>query len=246
MSQQIHDLFTSIAPNYDTLNTLLSLGIDRLWRRRAVECLRRHRVILDLCAGTLPLTRELLQINPTAQVTAVDFAQPMLDYGLQRLPAELCRRITTECTDFFQFTRPPESFDAAMCAYGLRNLDDNRLALQRIHQLLKRGGTFVLLEFFRPDRWYSWLFHRTYAQYVIPFVGWFVSRHRDAYRHLRDSVRGFYTLDQYVELLRETGFVVKTAQRLTGGVSGLIVAEKPSPSTDIKTENPLSRRGERV
>jgi len=111
----------------------------------------------------------------------------------------------------------------------MRNLVDNPAALQRIHQLLRPSGLFVVLEFFRPDRWYTWLWHLTYAQCVMPMIGRIVSRRRDAYKHLRDSVRGFYTLDRYAELLRENRFGVKVAKRLTGGISGLIVAEKPSP-----------------
>lgn len=133
---------------------------------------------------------------------------------------------TTICADFYQLDVPPLSYDGVMCAYGLRNLDDNPKALKKIHGLLKPGGRFVTLEFFRPDRWYSWAWNLTYGQFVIPTIGRLVSSHQAAYRHLRDSVRGYYTVDDYCGLLRETGFEVKVAKRQTGGISGLIVADK--------------------
>lgn len=243
MSQRIHDLFSAIAPKYDLLNTVLSFGIDRRWRRIAVSYLRDSEHLLDLCAGTLALTRELLTANPQGRITAIDFSQPMLDRGLKNLAPSLLWRVSVECIDFFKFTRPAGSFDGAMCAYGMRNLDDNPMALERLHHLLRAGGKLVLLEFFRPDRMITRLFNLTYAQFVIPAVGLLFSRHKEAYRHLRDSVRRFYTLDEYAQLLQEAGFEVKVAKRLTGGISGLIVAEKPPhPPGKLQETNPLSRK----
>ncbi len=230
---QIRDLFSSIAPKYDLLNTVLSFGVDRRWRQQAVQYLRGCRNVLDICAGTLALTRELLEIQPNLRITAIDFSKPMLELGIQKLPLAMRPHVTTECVDFYKLVRPAGSFDGAMSAYGLRNLSDNRAALEKINQLLSPKGRLVVLEFFRPDRWYTWAWHLTYAQFVIPLIGLVVSRHKKAYRHLRDSVRGFYTLDQYVQLLRETGFAVKVAERLTGGISGLVVAEKTSPPSPL-------------
>jgi len=226
MSEQIHELFSSIAPKYDLLNSVLSLGVDRRWRLEGVRHLTKCRNVLDLCAGTLALTQALLKVSREVQITAVDFSQAMLERGVQKLSPDEGQRVVTHCGDFFTFEAPEGAFDAAMCAYGVRNLDDNPFALKKIYRLLKPGGRLVILEFFRPDRWYTWAFHKTYGEFVIPSIGSLVSRHRKAYRHLRDSVRGFYTLDQYVQLLQETGFEVKVAKRQTGGISGMIVAEK--------------------
>ena len=225
MSEQIHSLFSSIAPNYDRLNSVLSLGIDRRWRQQAVRHLRGRSKVLDLCAGTLALSRALLEINPDVRITALDFSQEMLAQGRER--------VTKLCADFFQWDHPVESFDGVMCSYGMRNLDDNPKALRKIHTLLQSGGRFVLLEFFRPDRWYTWCWNLTYAQFVLPAIGRVVSHHNGAYRHLRDSVRGFYAIDRYCDLLRETGFDVKVARRLTGGISGLIVADKTTSPTPL-------------
>ncbi|MBI4197420.1 MAG: ubiquinone/menaquinone biosynthesis methyltransferase [Deltaproteobacteria bacterium] len=223
---EIQGLFSSIAPQYDLLNTVLSFGTDHLWRKCGVSFLKESHQVLDLCAGTLALTRELLKINPSVSITATDFSEPMLREGQKKLQRDEHQRVSLECSDFFKFVRPPATFDAAMCAYGFRNLEDNTKALKRIHHLLKPGGRLLILEFFRPDRWYTWIFHYTYAQFLIPLIGWLVSRHQGAYKHLRDSVRGFYTLDQYIQLLRKTGFEIKKVKRLTGGISGLIVGEK--------------------
>lgn len=226
MSDRIQELFCSIAPKYDLMNSLLSFGIDRIWRRKAVSFLLEKRHILDLCAGTLALSRELLTQNPQAQVVATDFSREMLEAGLKQLPTAFQHRLQIECVDFFNFTRPPGSFDGAMCSFGMRNLDENELALQRIYQLLGSKGVVVILEFFKPDSRWMQFFHRTYVCWVIPSLGRLISRHPHAYEHLRDSIRSFYTLDQYRTLLQKTGFRVLTSQRLTGGIAGLLVAEK--------------------
>ncbi|MBI2082874.1 MAG: ubiquinone/menaquinone biosynthesis methyltransferase [Deltaproteobacteria bacterium] len=229
MTEQIQQLFTSIAPKYDLLNTLLSFGQHKRWRNKGVSYLKNQKKVLDLCAGTLSMTMALLEINPSAEVTAVDFSQEMLDEGLRRHPTlKKGGRggFSTVCADFFKFDAQPSFFDGMMCAYGMRNLDDNQAALRKIHQLLSPKGRLVILEFFRPDNWVMQLFHSTYAQFVIPPLGRLISRHPHAYEHLRDSVRGFYTIDEYCHLLQENGFEVKVVKRLTGGISGLIVAEK--------------------
>lgn len=225
--EKIRDLFSSIAPKYDLLNSLLSFGIDRIWRRKAVSFLLKKNPVLDLCAGTLALSQELLRRNSNVSVVATDFSKPMLERGLRNFPGELKRRIQTECIDFYDFTRPPGSFGGAMCSFGMRNLDDNELALQRIYQLLGSKGVVVILEFFKPDSRWMQFFHRTYVRWVIPSLGRLISRHPHAYKHLRDSIRSFYTLDQYRILLQKSGFRVLTSQRLTGGIAGLLVAEKP-------------------
>ncbi|MBI4374135.1 MAG: class I SAM-dependent methyltransferase [Deltaproteobacteria bacterium] len=248
MSQVVQDLFTSIAPKYGRLNTILSLGQDRRWRKIAARHLQEQRNILDLCAGTLSLTEALLETNPTARITAIDFSEAMLEIGMKKLPKEFRTQVAINCSDFYKWQPnitgvgerrihsagevrvAAPRYDAVMCAYGMRNLDDNPAALQKIHQLLTNKGRLVILEFFRPDHWLMKFFHATYAQFVIPTIGRLISRHEGAYAHLRDSIRGFYTLDEYCQSLRETGFEVKVAKQLTGGISGLIVAEKsPQP-----------------
>lgn len=231
MSEQVKQLFTEIAPRYDQINSLLSLKVDQLWRRAAIKHLTgdRYRQVLDLCAGTLAMTQQLLQVNLDCHVTAVDFSETMLQIGLKKLPYGDLSRVKIQNADAMQLPFPPQSFDGIMCAYGMRNLDDNRRALEGIFRLLKPGGKLVVLDFFAPDRWASRLFYATYGHFFIPMLGRLLSRHRNAYEYLQRSIQGFYTPVAYAELLKLIGFQNVAIKRQTGGISCLLTAERGNP-----------------
>ncbi len=229
MSQYVRDLFDSIAPRYDLLNSLLSLRTDRHWRRHAVGRLKEKRFesVLDLCAGTLSLTIALLTKNHHCHVTAVDFSKSMLEKGKSNLPLGLGSRVSLVTADAMKLSFPSHTFNAVMCAYGMRNVDNNEVVLQSILNLLKPGGRFVMLEFFQPEGVLSKLFNLTYAQFMIPVIGKVISKNAHAYQYLRDSVRNFYTPTAYKELLKSIGFEKITVKALSGGITHLITAEVP-------------------
>lgn len=229
MSEQVQKLFDNIAPRYDLLNGLLSFKTDRLWRKAAVREIsgREYRNVLDLCAGTLALTKTLLETNPFARVTAVDFSEPMLRKGWEGLPKAMQSSVGPLVADAMELDLPPRSFDAVLCAYGMRNIDDNELVLKKLAGILRRGGKLVVLEFFKPEGVLNKIFNATYAQFVIPAIGRLVSGNTEAYRYLRDSVRHYYTPTAYRELLKQTGYRNISVRALTGGVTHLITAEAP-------------------
>ncbi|MDO8644401.1 MAG: ubiquinone/menaquinone biosynthesis methyltransferase [bacterium] len=229
MSQQVKEIFDSIAPKYDLLNTLLSFSVDKHWRRQAVRELAQRQCyrVLDLCAGTLSMTLELLKQNPDVQIEAVDFSQQMLERGLKRIPPPLRSHIDLLCADGLSLPFPEKAFDGAMCAYGLRNLYDNKRGLLVLKRFIKPGATLVILEFFLPDRFVTRLFHATYAQGVIPIVGRLISQRKDAYSYLKNSVKGFYSVTEYKKLLNECGYQQIQSRSLTGGISTLITATVP-------------------
>ena len=229
MSSHIQNLFDSIAPQYDLLNSLLSFQIDRHWRKQGMRHLEDSKgfgKVLDLCAGTLALSKTLLAFNPSTQITAVDFSENMLRQGEASLSAQEKKQIQVQVGDVLKLNLSPSTYDAVMVAYGLRNVSDNPLALQNIYQWLRPGGRLVILEFFKPTTFFSKIFNLTYAEIVIPVLGAIVSKNKSAYEHLRDSVRNYYTTEEYRALLEKTGFknIHITAQ--TGGISHLVVAEK--------------------
>ena len=227
MSEQIQKLFDTIAPKYDLLNSLLSFNIDQSWRNEAVRLLQgdRYKNVLDLCAGTLALTTALLKTNLTCKVTAADFSEPMLRAGEKNLSPDDKARVGVQVVDAMKMNFPDKSFDAVMCAYGMRNVDSNEVVLKKIQQSLRPGGKLVLLEFFKPEGLLSQIFNLTYAEMVIPLLGKFVSKHPNAYQYLRDSVRNFYTPTAYKELLKGLGFERIETKALTGGISHLVTAE---------------------
>jgi demethylmenaquinone methyltransferase / 2-methoxy-6-polyprenyl-1,4-benzoquinol methylase len=228
MSEAVQKLFNDIAGKYDFINSLLSFSIDSRWRKEAMETLKSAEIksVLDLCAGTLGMSLELLKQNEVVNISAVDFSEKMLLNGMRRIPNHLRSRIKVVCGDGLALPFADTKFDGAMCAYGLRNLDDNRAGLKELMRVLKPGGKLVILEFFKPDRFLSRFFQATYGKCVIPIIGRIASRNKMAYSYLRDSVSSYYTILEYEGLLKEAGFQNIKIKRQTGGISTLMTATK--------------------
>lgn len=224
----IQQLFTTIAPTYDTLNHWLSFSRDKQWRTRAIAAAsaRLEMRVVDLCAGTFDLTLACFKRFPHARVTAVDFSQRMLDLGCAKLPHFFQQQVALRCADATATGLPDRSADLVLCGFGLRNLPDQRRALQEIRRLLAVGGECVILEFFQPTTRIARLFAKTYGRYIVPMLGGLIAKNRAAYEHLRDSTATFYPMPAYRALLTQHGFAIRRAEHLTGGICGLLVAEK--------------------
>jgi len=211
-------MFTAIAPRYDFLNHLLSLNIDRSWRRAAVARLDWERrpggVYLDLCSGTLDLAAELaLRPGFRGTVLGADFAVPMLVRGRNKAP-----RAVPVGADALALPFPDAAFDGALVGFGVRNLADLDAGLEEAARVLKPGARFVILELatprFAPLR-AAYLF---YFRYILPTVGRMISKHRDAYTYLPESVVGFPPPEALAERLAAAGFHSVGFTRLTGGI----------------------------
>lgn len=225
MSKTVQDLFTSIAPKYDFLNHFLSLSIDRRWREKAISLIKGHpnAQILDLCAGTLDLTQRILELFPHSQVTALDFSMAMLEHGRKKLPAH--RGYSLICADGHDLPLAENQFDAVVCAFGIRNLEGRVLACREIRRVLKPEGKLVVLEFFRPKKIFPRLFFQTYGKYIIPRLGGMISKNRQAYEYLQNSIGDFLSIEDYKSLLKKNGFSSVSSQALSGGIAQLVLAE---------------------
>jgi demethylmenaquinone methyltransferase / 2-methoxy-6-polyprenyl-1,4-benzoquinol methylase len=219
MSEAVQHMFDRIAPRYDLVNRLLSVGIDQAWRRRAVAALGelRGRAVLDLCAGTLDLA-QLLDAQG-ARVTACDFSQEMLDRGRPKAPT-----VELVCADALNLPFFDGQFDGAICGFGLRNLDDPRRGLAEARRVLRPGGRLVVLDFFRPTRAVTRIVQALYNRRVLPLVGGALSGDRAAYDYLARSIEGFATREAVEELARDVGFSQVRGEDLTLGVAALVVA----------------------
>jgi demethylmenaquinone methyltransferase / 2-methoxy-6-polyprenyl-1,4-benzoquinol methylase len=218
MSRAVQQMFDGIAPTYDRLNRVLSLGIDQSWRRRAIDALGAiyGRRVLDVCAGTLDLS--LLAVDAGAEVVATDFSHAMLASGRAKVLVPLAR------ADALALPFADESFDGVVCGFGLRNLDDTRAGLAEMRRVLKRGGRCVLLDFFRPRRTVTRVVQALYNQQVLPLVGGIVSGDCAAYRYLADSIERFASRADVEQLCREVGFASARGEDLTLGVASMVVA----------------------
>lgn len=216
-------MFDRIAPTYDTLNRLLSAGIDARWRLRAVRELRgTSGPVLDLCAGTLDLSALLEQARPDDRVVAVDFSAAMLEAGKRKAPHT--KLVVGDATALPFGDR---EFGAVICGFGMRNLGDPERGIREVMRVLRPGGRFVTLELFRPTRLTTRAFHRAYAGVLLPALGGLVSGDGGAYRYLVRSMARFFSREEYEGLLRASGFSDVWGADLTLGIAAVVRAEKP-------------------
>ena len=221
MSQAVQSMFDRIAPTYDALNRVLSLGIDQAWRRRAIALLGDigSRPVLDVCAGTLDLAQ--LAERAGARVTASDFSQAMLDRGR----GKLSQSATLVCADALALPFGDGSFAGVTNGFGLRNLDDTRRGLAEARRVLRPGGRLVVLDFFRPRRAVTRAVQALYNRKVLPLVGGALSGDRAAYAYLADSIERFHSREEVEQLAREVGFARAFGEDLTLGVAAIVVCE---------------------
>ena len=223
-------MFADIAPRYDLLNHLLSLNLDRGWRRAAVAALAPNagEPFLDACAGTLDLSLAVAATG--ARVTALDFCREMLVLGRAKARGrELRQPIPLIEGDAMRLPFASGSFAGASVAFGIRNLDDPRRGLVELARVLAPGGRLAVLAFIRPKRaLVRWLYY-PYFRSVLPRVGRLVSGHAQAYSYLPSSVLTFLQPDELCHTLTgpAAGLVDVAWKPLSLGTVALITGKKP-------------------
>ena len=228
---RIAGMFDAIAWRYDRLNHLLSAGLDKRWRRRAIRELRLtdgDRVI-DVCSGTADLAIEAATQHGSAagRVTGVDFSGAMLAIGLDKIRRRgLEPRVTLARGDAMALPFADASFDAATIAFGIRNVADPMAGCRELHRVLRPGGRLAILEFGMPETPVLAALYGWYFRHVLPRIGRLVSRHTDAYEYLPASVAAFPSGTGFVTILRQAGFPAVRSVRLALGAVYLYVAER--------------------
>ena len=226
----VRTIFSEIAPRYDLANHVLSLNIDRRWRRRAIAELGWERqaegVFLDLCAGTLDLSAELSR-RPgfRGHVIGADFAEPMLRAGVGARKADAAR-VSPVTADALELPIADDSMAGAIVAFGIRNLADLDAGLREVHRVLEPGGRFVILEFTTPrSRLVRWGYH-AYFHNVLPLLGRAITGHRTAYSYLPKSVANFPIEEALAQRMERAGFSNVRWQVLSLGIAAIHVGEK--------------------
>jgi len=233
----IGQMFSRIAPTYDLLNHLLSLGRDTSWRRKAARQLPEDRnlKIIDLATGTGDMLISLLRERPnTAEAVGIDISTEMLNVCRLKLRERgLEPHVELMSADASGSPFPAGAFDAATMAFGIRNTADASVTLREIHRILKPSGTAIILEFSLPAcpvmRW----FYLRYLRLVVPFVGSLISGDRRAYRYLDQSIERFQQPAEFVSLMHEAGFTDVSATPLTRGVASIYRGVKGSISGEV-------------
>lgn len=226
--RQVQTIFSEIAPRYDLLNHVLSMNIDRAWRRKAVDMLgwddRPDGTFLDACAGTFDLSLELAA-RPDFQghVVASDFARPMLVAGQDKLAG---RSVAPVCGDSLRLPFPDDTFDGATVGFGVRNLSDLDRGFREFHRVLRPGARLVVLEFTVPPNPIVRAGYMAYFTRVLPIVGRLVSGHPWAYTYLPASVKEFPGPDELARQLEGAGFAESGYSLVTFGIAAIHWARK--------------------
>ncbi len=226
---QVRTMFDRIAPRYDLLNHLLSLGIDRRWRSRVIGELRPSdpHHILDVATGTGDLAIALGRMSPQVCVTGVDLSEEMVAVGRRKVDERgLAGRVSLSTGDAEALAFDDGTFDAATVAFGVRNFSDIPKGLSEMTRTLRKSGTLAVLEFSRPDSKIFGTLFRFYFHRVLPVVGGWISKDRAAYSYLPSSVDEFPAPERFLGMMSDAGLDSCRAVPLTFGVAYIYIGIK--------------------
>lgn len=226
--EQVEQMFDSIAPRYDLLNRLLSLGIDKGWRKKAIRSLAsaQPKHILDVATGTADLAIAALALNPT-KVTGVDISELMLSVGRTKIAKQnLDPRIELLRADSEALPFESNTFDAVTVAFGVRNFENLQKGLDEMYRVLKPGGRIAVLEFSTPHSFPTKQLYLFYFKSILPLWGGLISKNKEAYTYLPESVKHFPEGSQFLAYVNRSGFTQANVQPLTFGICSLYTATK--------------------
>lgn len=226
--EQVAAMFNNIASRYDFLNLLLSFGIHNLWRKKAIRLLRNEnpKTILDIATGTADLAIEALKLNPE-KVTGIDISEGMLKSGQEKINKRgLNKKIQLFLGDSENLLFETASFDAVTVAFGVRNFENLEKSLKNIFNVLKPGGTLVVLEFSKPTNFLVRHLYNFYFNRVTPFVGRLFSKDTSAYSYLPESVKAFPCDEDFINILKQNGFSSTARHSLAFNIANIYTGKK--------------------
>jgi demethylmenaquinone methyltransferase/2-methoxy-6-polyprenyl-1,4-benzoquinol methylase len=228
-TEQIAEMFDGIAHRYDFMNHFLSLGIDRGWRRKALQRLEasRPRTLLDIATGTGDLAILASRMLRPEKITGVDISRGMLELGAEKVKkACLESQITLREADCEHLPFQTGSFDAVTSAFGVRNFEHLDAGLGEMARVLRPGGTAVILEFTSPTVFPVKQFFHLYFRYITPSIGKWIASSKEAYRYLPESVQAFPQGEAMNAIIKRNGFRQATCTPLTLGICSIYCAVK--------------------
>lgn len=227
--EQVADMFNNISGTYDFLNHFMSMGIDILWRRKAIRLLKKlqPRQLLDVATGTGDFALEAIRILNPESVVGVDISEGMLGVARKKIAEKgLQGQFSVQLGDSEHLPFADHSFDAVTVAFGVRNFENLEKGLAEMQRVLRPGGKAVILEFSKPrNAWvkglYNFYFHK-----VTPFIGQLFSKDRRAYEYLPESVNRFPDGSDFTAILDRVGFAQSRAMPQTFGICTIYVGTK--------------------
>lgn len=226
--QEVATMFNNISAKYDFLNHFLSLGIDKLWRKRAIKELKtlKPKRILDIATGTGDFALEALKINPH-NIIGVDISEGMLKVGMEKMKAkEVDHIISLRLGDSENLPFENEVFDAITVGFGVRNFENLEKGLSEMLRVLKPGGKAIVLEFSKPKSFPIKQLFGFYSNYLIPFFGKLFSKDKRAYSYLPESVKVFPEGQAFRDILTKVGFENVSSFTVSGGIATIYSGTK--------------------
>ena len=222
-------MFDRISPSYDRLNHLLSINIDKVWRRRTAKAVSKNhpKTILDLATGTADLAIALAKRNPQAHIIGTDISEKMLEIGQAKIAKEkLENQIELRLGDATALPFEDNSFDTVTVAFGVRNFENMKQGLSEIHRVLKPNGQAFILEFSMPEKFPIKQVYRLYFKHILPKIGKWVSKDASAYTYLPESVERFPKPLEFLRLLSSAGLTENTMRHFGHSIATLYSVTK--------------------
>jgi demethylmenaquinone methyltransferase/2-methoxy-6-polyprenyl-1,4-benzoquinol methylase len=226
--EQVATMFNNIAPKYDFLNQLLSLGIHKGWRRKAIKMLaaEKPRFILDIATGTGDFAIEAIKLDPV-KVTGVDISEGMLNLGIEKVKKlRLENKIELKKGDSENLVFADNTFDAVTVGFGVRNFENLEKGIADIYRVLNTNGTLVVLEFSKPKAFPIKQLYKFYSKFITPTIGKLFSKDSSAYSYLPESVNAFPDGEDFLRVLKNAGFSSATATTVAFGIASIYFAKK--------------------
>lgn len=226
--EEVAEMFNNISGRYDFLNHFLSVGIDKIWRKKAIRMLKeiQPKKILDIATGTGDFALEALKLHPDS-IVGVDISEGMLEVGRVKMKKKgVDNIIALQYGDSENLPFETGSFDAFTVAFGVRNFENLEKGLTEMLRVLRDGGKGIILEFSKPKKFPVKQYYAFHSKYVIPFFGKRISKDERAYTYLPDSVAAFPEGQAFLDILTKVGYRNVKAQTVGGGIATIYSGTK--------------------
>ncbi len=234
--KESYKIFDSIAPTYDSLNHILSLGIDILWRKKLTKKLPTNKklFVVDLATGTGDVALHLSQERNIQKIQGFDLSRNMIEIGRQKVKnKKVEHKVSLDIGDGLNIPLKDNSVDVITLSFGIRNFSNPQKGLDEIYRVLKPGGRALIMEFSIPKNYLIKKAYFFYFRKVLPWIGNKVSGHKDAYTYLNKTVESFPYGKKFLGLMNKAGLEKLEANPLTFGISTLYVGNKKAPTGNL-------------
>lgn len=225
----VQGIFSSISRHYDFLNHFLSFGQDILWRKKAIARMQFGKTYrcLDIATGTGDVAIAIVKKYPEVSIMGVDFSQAMIDQANKKIQNKSnLQKITFQFGDATHLDFPDNSFDVAIISFGIRNIPDKLKALREMTRVVIPGGQVMILEMVsQQNRWFQTIY-QYYLCYLLPFLASLFSSNRKAYQYLGNSILNFPSIQEFCDLMTQSGLTVEQNISMTFGITRLFIGRK--------------------